>query len=154
MITRSLNDEELNNFTWKVYPMQITENTTKEDIINFTNKLLIKTNELHFDKYYAYIHTIDTDIMIITKDNKKIMGRYDHIFKSNSIKIEINDKWESWSKAKNKIKTIIFVDSLHYHESVRHLWSERGFSFTKFYNEGYKDNIINELLNSESIKAA
>jgi hypothetical protein len=154
MITRSLHYEELKDFTWKVYPMQIIANTTKEDIINFTNKLLIKTNELHFDKYFAYIDTVDTEIMIITKDNKKVMGSYNHIYKGNHIQVKFDGKLYTWSKAKNKIKTIVFMDSLHYHESVRHLWSENGFSFTKFYNEGYKDNIINSLLNNELIQVA
>lgn len=152
MIIRSMNYEEIKNFTWKSYSMQVTKNTTKEDIINFTNSLLVKTNELHFEKYFAYINTTDTSIIIITKDNKKVIGRYDHIYKGNIIKIEINGKWETWAKVKNKIKTIVFIDNLQYHESVRHLWSENGFSFTKFYREGLKDNIVNNLLNNELIK--
>jgi hypothetical protein len=43
------------------------------------------------------------------------------------------------------IKILIF-DGLEYHESVRYLWTDRGFSFTKFYQDGVYDKLISELL--------
>jgi hypothetical protein len=128
--------------------------TTKENIINFKNNLSIKTAELAFNEYPVYINTVATDIIIITNDGNKILGTYNHIYKGNSLLIEIDGKWETWAKVKNKIKTIIFLDDLNLHESVRHLWSEQGFSFSKFYREGYKDKIINELINNELTKVA
>jgi hypothetical protein len=146
VITRSLTYEELKTFKWKFYPMEITTSTNKQDIINFINSKRILTSEKAFNQYPIYIDTIDNEIIIITKDNRKILGMYDHIYKGNIIKIKIDNKWYNWSQVKNKIKQIIFFDNLEYHELVRNLWTERGFSFIKFYQEGIKDKLVNELL--------
>lgn len=148
-ITRSLTHEELKDYKWKYYLMAITGKTTKEDIVKFTNALHIKTNELAFDKYPIYINTVSTDIIIITNKGEKLFARYDHIFKNNSIKIEINGKWINWSQAKNKIKKIIFLDSLYYHNSVRHIWSENGYNSIKFYNQGLYDELKNDILSQK-----
>ena len=144
MVTRNLNYEELKNFKWKYYPMEITANTSKEDVINFINSKLIKTNELAFSKYSISINTISNDIILITHKGEKIFTKYNHY--KNNIQIELNNKWVNWSQTKTKIKKIIFLDDFIYHESVRHLWSERGFSFIKFYHEGIKEKLINNEL--------
>jgi len=146
MITRSLNSEERPNFKWNLYPFEITTGTTKENIINFTQSKLIKTKELAFEEYPIYIDTLTTDIIIIDSKGNKQFARYNHIYKGNVIKIEINDNWINWSQAKKNIKKIIFMDSLTYHSTVQSLWNEKGFSFTKFYLEGIETELKNNIL--------
>lgn len=146
MITRNLKPEERLNFNWKLYPFEISPKTTKESIINFTKSKLIKTNELAFEEYPIYIDTIAIDIIIIDQEGKKQFAKYNHIYKGNMIKIEINGEWVNWSQAKKDIKKIIFMDNLVYHNSVRQLWNEKGFSFSKFYSKGIYQELKNNIL--------
>jgi len=146
MVTRSLNNEEMQSFNWSLYPFEVSAGTIKENIISFTQSKMIKTKELAFEEYPIYIDTLTTDIIIIDNKGQKQFARYNHIYKGNIIKIEINDKWINWSQAKKNIKKIIFMDNLIYHLSVRNLWNEKGFSFTKFYLEGIGDELKNNIL--------
>jgi len=148
MITRSLNNEERINYNWKFYPLDITATTTKESIISFINSKLIKTNELAFDEYPVYIDTLTNDIVIIDNAGNKQFTRYDHIYKGNVIKIEINGNWTPWNKAKKNIKKIVFMDNLVYHESAKDYWSEGGFSFSKFYSNNIYDTLKDNILKS------
>ena len=145
MIMRLMNQKERQEYSWKYYPLDITAKTTKQDIINFTKSKLIKTNELD-QGYPVYIDTLTNNIILITKKGEKIFTRYNHIYKGNIIQIELNNSWYNWSKAKNKISKIIFLDNIIYHPIAKNLWNEKGFSFMKFYSEGIKDKLINELL--------
>lgn len=146
MVTRSLNSEERQNFNWSLYPFEVSTGTIKENIINFTQSKLIKTKELAFEEYPVYIDTLTTDIIIIDSKDQKQFTRYNHIYKSNIIKIELNGKWINWSQAKKNIKKIIFMDSLTYHSAVQNLWNEKGFSFTKFYLEGIENELKSNIL--------
>jgi len=146
MIIRNLKPEERLNFNWKLYPFDISLKTTKENIISFVKSKLIKTNELAFEEFPVYINTIAIDIIIIDQEGQKQFAKYNHIYKGNIIKIEVNGKWINWSQARKNIRKIIFMDNLVYHNHVTDLWSERGFSFSKFYNNNIhdtlKDNIV------------
>lgn len=146
MITRNLKPEERLNFNWKLYPFEISPKTTKENIISFVKSKLIKTNELAFEEYPIYINTIAIDIIIIDQEGKKQFAKYNHIYKGNIIKIEIDGKWLNWSQARKNIRKIIFMDNLVYHNHVTNLWSERGFSFSKFYLEGIENELKNNIL--------
>lgn len=146
MITRNLKHEERLNFNWKLYPFEISAETTKESIINFTQSKLIKTTELAFEEYPVYIDTLTTDIIIIDSKGQKQFAKYNHIYKGSVIKIEMNGKWINWSQAKKNIKKIIFMDSLEYHNHVAELWNEKGFSFSKFYLEGIENELKNNIL--------
>ena len=146
MIIRNMTDEERLNFNWKLYPLEITPKTTKKTIINFIESKYIKTDELAFNEYPIYIDTIAIDIIIIYQKGNKQFARYNHIYKGNMIKIEINGEWVNWSQAKKDIKKIIFMDNLVYHNSVRQLWNEKGFSFSKFYSKGIYQELKNNIL--------
>jgi hypothetical protein len=125
--------------------MDITAGTTKSDIVNFTNRLKINTNEI--DKNYnapVYVDPTTTDIILITVSGK-VWGRYNHIYKNGNIKIEVDGKWENFSKVKNKIKSIIFLDDINKHETLRKLWSENGFKWNREEISNTKEMIYNSL---------
>ena len=149
MVTRSLNFEEIKDFTWKTYKMDIS---TKESFIKFLSNLHIKTKELAFDRYNIYIHTTDIIIAIVTNKNEVEITSFNHIYKNNSIRMRIGGKLCTWSQIQKKVKTVYFIDNLNLHESVRHLWNEKGFKFDVAWDlmekvkQDLKNKIENELL--------
>jgi len=128
-----------------MYPLQISTGTTKESIINFIQSKLIKTSEIAFDEYPVFLNTLSTDIIIIDRNRCKQFAKYSHIYKGNAIRIEINGSWINWGQAKKGISEIIFMDYLHLHPIARHLWSEKGFSFKRFW-AGVDQEVKNEIL--------
>ena len=162
MIFRNLTYKEINNFNWGVYPLTITKDSTKWDIIHFVNKHNKDTGEI--DETYnqpVYTNEICTEIIIELNNGAKQFSRYNHIYKRDRIIIEFDNKFVPFSVAKNKIKKIYFMDDIHIHPSLRQFWEEvdRGGGLTAQYmgNELYKHKdktkelILNSIVNNNFI---
>jgi hypothetical protein len=161
MIFRSLTYKEILDFNWGFYPLNITKDSTKWDIINFVNKHNKDTGEI--DETYnqpVYTNEICTEIIIELKNGTKQFSRYNHIFKRDRVVIEFDNKFVPFSVAKNKIKKIYFMDNINIHSSLHQFWEEvdRGGGLTAQYRgvELYKhidktrELIMNSLINADT----
>lgn len=140
-MTRTIWLEDLQNgYTWGKHIFTVT---TQENLLQF---LKTKLKIVGTDKNYnvpIFIDYIGMECILIYKDGRKELSKYDHIFKSNTFKFDTGKSYKSFNQLKSKLETIVFLDDFYYHEDFRSFWSEKGIS-GKVYQ--HKDTFLNDLL--------
>jgi len=130
LLSRSLYYNEILNYKWKYYPMNVTKEMDKFDFIKFEESLIYK-KEKNEDGWSVIVSTIGLDIIIVDKKGSINAGTYNHIFKGDRVSLFYNNKSYTFHQIKNKIDKIIFLDDLWLHDDVRNFWSEKGFRYNK-----------------------
>jgi len=141
MISRAVTLSDLqNNYNWNSH---IFEVTTQENLLQFLkSKIKIIGTDKNF-KVPLFIDYITLDCILIYKDGRKELSRYDHIFKGNVFKFETKTSFRSFNQLKSKLEFIVFLDGFEYHETFREFWNEDGLS-GKVYQ--HKESFLNGLL--------
>lgn len=126
-----------NDYTWSKHEFKFTN---KEDLKSFFKS---KYKQVGIDKNFnvpIYISFIDLDCIIIYKDGRKEIARFDQ--NSKGFIFLTNEGRKTFGQLK-KVDKIIFLDDFRYHESLRYYWTDRGVK-GDIYN--HKESFLNDLL--------